>query len=106
MEKLADEKAPDARDSWMPDEQDEPREDESEQDGADGMEDGFDQGSPSVSGEAASYPRWIISFEDENEARRFVRTWHQQPWPGRIATDDISYGYGDSSPLIQAEFLW
>ena len=45
------------------------------------------------------YPptRWILTFADENEARRFIRTWHRRPFP-------LSRG-GDSS-LVYTELLW
>ncbi len=42
-------------------------------------------------------PRWILSFEDENEARRFIRTWHQTTFP---------LARGDGPRLVHAEFLW
>ena len=46
--------------------------------------------------------RWIISFENDSEAWRFVRSWHRQPFPleydGRL--------HDESSPLVHAEFLW
>jgi len=42
--------------------------------------------------------RWTIAFEDENEARRFVRRWHLRPFVGAYR--------GDHAPLVHAEFLW
>ena len=74
-------------------EQDEELQDEESQDGSLESQAGEHQ-----------HARWLISFEDENEARRFVRTWHQRPWPGIIGSD-VSWEYADSTPLIQAEFL-
>lgn len=41
--------------------------------------------------------RWVISFSDENEARRFIRAWHRRPFPS---------ARGDDPTLIQAEFIW
>ena len=48
------------------------------------------------------YPRWIIAFEDEDEARRFVRVWHRRPF---AASRDLSL-QDEPSPLVHAEFLW
>lgn len=48
------------------------------------------------------YPRWIISFTDENEARRFTRTWHRRPFPLR----GESVAVGEPPPLVHAEFMW
>lgn len=42
-------------------------------------------------------PRWILSFEDENEARRFIRNWHR-----RI----FHLARGNGHRLVHAEFLW
>ena len=41
--------------------------------------------------------RWVISFSNENEARRFVRVWHRRPFPS---------ARGDDRALVQAEFIW
>ena len=41
--------------------------------------------------------RWIISFVDEGEARRFIRAWHRRPIPSAQ-----SY----SQDLAHAEFIW
>ena len=41
--------------------------------------------------------RWIISFTDEDEARRFVRAWHRRPF---------LLARGDDPALVQAEFIW
>lgn len=49
-----------------------------------------------------SYPRWIISFTDENEARRFTRTWHQRPFPLGGKTVAV----GEPPPLVHAEVIW
>ena len=48
--------------------------------------------------------RWIIAFEDENEARRFVRRWHLRPFS---AFDDKEHEHkGDHAPLVHAEYMW
>lgn len=47
--------------------------------------------------------RWTIAFEDENEARRFVRRWHLRPFP---EADRERVRRGDHAPLVHAEFLW
>lgn len=41
--------------------------------------------------------RWIISFADENEARRFIRAWHRRPFP---------QDRGEEPRLVHTEFLW
>ena len=41
--------------------------------------------------------RWILSFSNENEARRFIRVWHRRSFPS---------GQGDDTALVQAEFIW
>ena len=46
--------------------------------------------------------RWIISFRDENEARRFTRAWHCRPFPlhgDNAATEE-------PPPSVHAEVLW
>ena len=48
--------------------------------------------------------RWIISFEDEAEARRFVRVWHRMPYMFPLQTDIPSRG--EENMLVHAEFLW
>ena len=50
------------------------------------------------------YHRWIISFEDEAEARRFVRLWHRRPYPFPMQEENPSQGEPD--PLVHAEFMW
>lgn len=42
-------------------------------------------------------PRWILTFEDENEARRLIRIWHRKPFP---------LARGDGPRLVHAELLW
>ena len=42
-------------------------------------------------------PRWIVVLANENEARRFIRTWHQKPFP--LAREN-------HPKLIHTEFLW
>lgn len=48
-----------------------------------------------------SSARWIVTFVDENEARRFVRAWHKRPFP--LNGDPVR---GEDAPLVNAEFLW
>ncbi|MCJ1470917.1 hypothetical protein MMC07_009565 [Pseudocyphellaria aurata] len=48
------------------------------------------------------YPRWIISFTDENEARRFTRSWHRRPFPLRGERVAV----GEPHPLVHAEVIW
>ena len=48
------------------------------------------------------YPRWLIAFEDENEARRFVRAWHRRPF---VVSRDPSL-QDEPEPLVHAEFVW
>ncbi|KAL8694222.1 MAG: hypothetical protein Q9218_001109 [Villophora microphyllina] len=45
--------------------------------------------------------RWIITLNDENEARRFVRAWHRRPFP--LPND---YARGEVTPIVNAEYLW
>jgi hypothetical protein len=47
--------------------------------------------------------RWTIAFEDENEARRFVRRWHLRPFP---EADRERVRRGAHAPAVHAEFLW
>ncbi len=49
--------------------------------------------------------RWIIRFDTESEARRFVRGWHQRPWPWPSRGRE-SAAYGDEAPLVGVEALW
>lgn len=49
--------------------------------------------------------RWIIRFDTESEARRFVRAWHQRPWPWPSRGRE-SAAYGDEAPLVGVEALW
>lgn len=48
------------------------------------------------------YPRYLIHFADENEARRFTREWHRRPFPlpkARIHSHE-------PPPLVHTEFVW
>lgn len=45
--------------------------------------------------------RFIISFRDSHEARRFVREWHCRPLPTRH-----SQRAEDEPPTVNAEILW
>lgn len=46
--------------------------------------------------------RWIVTFTDESEARRFIRRWHRRPFPLRGA----GTGVGEPPSLVNAEFVW
>lgn len=48
------------------------------------------------------YPRYIASFVDENEARRFIRAWHRRPFP--LQGENVAIG--EPLPLVHAELLW
>lgn len=48
--------------------------------------------------------RWVISFEDEAEARRFVRVWHRMPYMFPLQTEFPSVG--EENMLVHAEYLW
>ena len=41
--------------------------------------------------------RWILTFKDETEARRFIRTWHRKPF---------TFGKEASRRIVHTEFLW
>jgi len=46
--------------------------------------------------------RYVISFKDRNEARRFVSEWHRRPFPTRRL-----HNPGDEPiPIVNAEILW
>ncbi|MCJ1441473.1 MAG: hypothetical protein MMC23_001962 [Stictis urceolatum] len=47
--------------------------------------------------------RWLLTFEDEPEARRFVRAWHKRPWPGEQLRDVSDER---EMPIVNVEFLW
>ena len=46
--------------------------------------------------------RWIVTFGEETEARRFVRAWHRRPFPIPNARNS----YGGPLPLLNVELLW
>ena len=48
------------------------------------------------------YPRYLIQFADEDEARRFVRAWHRRPFP----TPNERPTSCEPPPLVHAEFVW
>lgn len=48
------------------------------------------------------YPRYLVRFADEDEARRFTRAWHRRPFP---MPNDRS-GSLEPPPLVHAEFVW
>jgi hypothetical protein len=46
--------------------------------------------------------RYVISFRDRNEARRFVREWHRRPFPMKR-----QHNPGDEPiPIVNVEILW
>jgi len=48
-------------------------------------------------------PRFILSFKDNQEARRFVRAWHRRPFPLITGPQNP----GDEGPaIVNAELLW
>jgi hypothetical protein len=46
--------------------------------------------------------RYILSFKDRYEARRFVREWHRRPFP---IEKEISPG-DETPPVVNAEIMW
>ena len=48
--------------------------------------------------------RWLITFEDEKESRRFIRTWHMRPFP--MWKFDTAWGQREPLPIVHAEFVW
>ena len=48
------------------------------------------------------FSRWIITFGDETEARRFARSWDRRPYP--LPSNRSTFG--EPPPLVHAEFLW
>lgn len=59
----------------------------------------LDLAEPDVRGRSS--PRWMVSFINENEARRFVRAWHRRPFH---LSDDLLRS--EDEPLVNAEMLW
>lgn len=54
-------------------------------------------------GKSRQPPRFILSFKDNQEARRFVRAWHRQLFPLRTGPQNP----GDEvPPTVNAELLW
>lgn len=51
---------------------------------------------------AGAQRRWIVSFIDEQEARRFTRRWHRKPFPLR----GEGVAVGEPPPLLNAELIW
>ncbi|KAI9721021.1 MAG: hypothetical protein M1812_002500 [Candelaria pacifica] len=49
-------------------------------------------------------PRWIISFQSDIEAQRFVRSWHRTSFPA--AASRGSAGLGEVDPIVNVEVLW
>lgn len=50
------------------------------------------------------YRRWLVSFEDETEARRFIRAWHKRPFP--VWQFGMDWEDGEPLPLLHTEFMW
>jgi len=48
--------------------------------------------------------RFILSFVDRHEARRFVRDWHRRPFPPELVSSVD--GLGGEMPIVNAEILW
>ncbi|KAI4212757.1 MAG: hypothetical protein LQ351_004650 [Letrouitia transgressa] len=46
--------------------------------------------------------KWIVSFQDENEARRFVRLWHMKPLPHYVDSNSSARA---AAPL-HVELIW
>jgi len=46
--------------------------------------------------------RYVLSFKDQYEARRFVREWHRRPFP---IDKEISPG-DEIQPIVNAEIMW
>ncbi|KAK2629635.1 hypothetical protein QTJ16_000455 [Diplocarpon rosae] len=49
--------------------------------------------------------RYIISFKDSNEARRFVREWHQRPFPTN-SMERHEQLVDEPPAIVNAEVLW
>lgn len=49
------------------------------------------------------YNRWIVDFEDEDEARRFARVWHRKTLP---YTKGMDWKDSEQERICNAEFLW
>ena len=45
---------------------------------------------------------WVITFEDEDETRRFIRRWHRKPFPLK----DVASEQKEAESLIYTELLW
>lgn len=51
------------------------------------------------------YNRWLIEFDDEDEARRFAVQWHRRVLPERVKTDRTWKDY-EEVRMCNCEFLW
>ena len=57
----------------------------------------------------SSGTRWIVTFKDAAEARRFVRCWHRRRHPGIYTSTDDNKDSDDSShhsAIINVDLLW
>lgn len=52
--------------------------------------------------------RWILSFENVEEAKRFALQWHGRafPWHDRALRKWQGKGFGEQVLMVRAEFLW
>lgn len=53
--------------------------------------------------------KWIVSFKDVVEARRFVRAWHRREWPvkeKRGGGDRVEGVVGAGKAMVSAVLLW
>lgn len=57
---------------------------------------------PDPKNRRAQPSKWILAFQDSQEARRFVRSWHQRA----IETLHYHSPDGEPSPRVSAELLW
>lgn len=46
--------------------------------------------------------KYVVSFKDLQEARRFVREWHRRPFP----VPDEREAKDEPPPIVNAEILW
>jgi hypothetical protein len=71
-------------------------------DGGDGAEE-LQQGMDGKKIKKWQPPRFILSFKDNQEARRFVRAWHRRPFPLRQGPQNPE---DEEPPIVSAEVLW
>ncbi|KAI9683709.1 MAG: hypothetical protein M1820_010914 [Bogoriella megaspora] len=49
-----------------------------------------------------TFNKWVIAFQSDREAKRFVRTWHQRPLPWARGESV----YEEMPSIVSAELLW